>query len=38
MEADDLARGGEADARVIGFGSEEWRENVLATSAGIAEP
>ena len=29
MEADDLARNGEADARAVGFGSEEWREDIF---------
>ena len=29
MEADDLARDGKADARAVGFGREEWREDIL---------
>jgi len=29
MEADDLARDGKADARAVGFGREEWREDIF---------
>ena len=29
MEADDLARDGEADARAVGFGRKEWREDIF---------
>ena len=29
MKADDLTRDGEADTRAIGFGREEWREDVF---------
>ena len=29
MEADDLARDGEADSRAVGFGREEWREDIF---------
>ena len=29
METDDLARDGEADARAVGFGREEWREDIF---------
>ena len=29
VEADDLARDGEADAGAVGFGREEWREDIL---------
>ena len=30
MEADDLARNGEADAGAVGFGREEWREDIFS--------
>ena len=29
METDDLARDGEADAGAVGFGREEWREDIF---------
>ena len=29
MEAEDLARGCQADARAVGFGREEWREDIF---------
>ena len=29
VEADDLARNGEADARAVGFGRKEWGEDIL---------
>ena len=29
VEADDLARDGEADARAVGFGREEWCEDIF---------
>ena len=29
METDNLARNGEADARAVGFGGEEWREDIF---------
>ena len=29
MEADDLARDSEADAGAVGFGREEWREDIV---------
>ena len=30
VKADDLARDGEADARAVGFGREEWREDIFS--------
>ena len=29
VKVDDLARDGEADARAVGLGREEWREDIL---------
>lgn len=29
MEADDLARNSEADARAVGFGRKEWSEDIF---------
>ena len=34
MEADDLTRDGEADARAVGFGGEEWREDIFGDFGG----
>ena len=34
MEADDLARDGEADAGAVGFGREEWREDIFGNFGG----
>ena len=29
METDNLARDGKTDARAVGFGGEEWREDIF---------
>mgnify|MGYP003482379745 CR=1 FL=1 len=34
VEAYDLARYGEADARAVGLGREEWREDILGDLSG----
>ena len=34
VEADDLARDGKADARAVGFGGEEWREDIFGDFGG----
>ena len=34
MEADDLARDSKADARAVGFGRKEWREDIFGNLGG----
>ena len=34
VKTEDLARDGEADARAVGFGGEEWREDIFGDFGG----